>query len=221
MELLELGPIKCFKSLLLVGKAKPIPEQVLARSLSFNLDLLRAVAVTLVLAQHLLNRFYFAKLGLSGPPIGTFGVLIFFVHTCLVLMYSMERSNLGGLPLALNFYIRRIFRIYPLSIVAVLAAVALRLDSGMNGLPGLSHVAHIGLGRIISNLLLIQNIVRPGSIINVLWSFPTKYKCMFFCQFCSCGFAGGTFRPGSCAYHGLCPSFWHSRTRSCRGVAAT
>ncbi len=180
MKLLELGPIKCCKSILLVGNVTPIPEQVLERSLSFNLDLLRAVAVTLVLAQHLLNRWYFAKLGLSGPPIGTFGVLIFFVHTCLVLMYSMERSSLDGVPLALNFYTRRIFRIYPLSIVAVLAAVALRLDSGRNGLPGLSHVAHIELGRIISNLLLIQNIVRPGSIINVLWSLPFEVQMYVF-----------------------------------------
>jgi peptidoglycan/LPS O-acetylase OafA/YrhL len=155
-------------------------EQVLGRQLSFNLDLLRAVAVTLVLAQHLVNRFYFAKLGLAGPPIGTFGVLIFFVHTCLVLMYSMERSGLEGLPLALNFYIRRIFRIYPLSMLAVLTAVALHLDSGWHGVPGLSHVAHIELGRIFSNLLLIQNMVRPGSIINVLWSLPYEVQMYVF-----------------------------------------
>lgn len=70
MKLLELGPIKCCKSILLVGNVTPIPEQVLERSLSFNLDLLRAVAVTLVLAQHLLNRWYFAKLGLFVRQLG-------------------------------------------------------------------------------------------------------------------------------------------------------
>ncbi len=95
-------------------------------------------------------------------------------------MYSMERSRLDGLSLALNFYIRRIFRIYPLSIVAVLAAVALHLDSGRNGVPGLSHVASIEWGRITSNLLLIQNMVRPGSIINVLWSLPYEVQMYVF-----------------------------------------
>ena len=157
-----------------------VPERILDRQPSFNLDLLRAVAVTLVLAQHLLNRFYFAKLGLDGPPIGTFGVLIFFVHTCLVLMYSMERSSLDGFPLALNFYIRRIFRIYPLSMLAVFTAVTLHLDSGRHGVPGLSHVTHIEVGRIVSNLLLIQNIARPGSIINVLWSLPYEVQMYIF-----------------------------------------
>src|SRR5262249_15824707 len=129
-------------------------EQIPETQPSFNLDLLRTVAVILVLAQHLLNRFYFAKLGLASPPIVTFGVLIFFVHTCLVLMYSMERSGLESFPLASNFYTRRIFRIYPLSILAVLTAVALHLDSDRNGVPGLSHVANIEWGRIVSNLLL-------------------------------------------------------------------
>jgi len=57
---------------------------------------------------------------------GLFGVLIFFVHTCLVLMYSMERSGLNGSSLHKDFYIRRVFRIYPLSILAVGVAVALQ-----------------------------------------------------------------------------------------------
>ena len=152
----------------------------MAIRLSSNLDLLRAVAVVLVLAQHLLNRFYFFKRGITGPPIGTFGVLIFFVHTCLVLMYSMERSGLQGLPLALNFYTRRFFRIYPLSVVAVLTAVALHLSSDVNGLPGLSHVSAIPWGRVASNLLLVQNLVKPGSIINVLWSLPYEVQMYVF-----------------------------------------
>jgi peptidoglycan/LPS O-acetylase OafA/YrhL len=99
-----------------------------------------------VLAQHLLNRFQLAgKLGLGTITIGSFGVLLFFVHTCLVLMYSMERSNLEGRRLADNFYIRRIFRIYPLSIFAVLAAVALHLDSGVLNLLSLCRLAQTEL----------------------------------------------------------------------------
>ena len=150
------------------------------RKPSANLDLLRAVAVLLVLTQHLFNRLVLPRNSASSlPPIGTFGVFLFFVHTCLVLMYSMERSRLDGVPLALNFYVRRIFRIYPLSILAVLTAVALHLDS-VNGVPGLSHVEAVNSGRIVSNLLLVQNLIRPGSIINVLWSLPLEVQMYVF-----------------------------------------
>jgi peptidoglycan/LPS O-acetylase OafA/YrhL len=148
--------------------------------LSANLDLLRTVAVLLVLAQHLLRRF---QTGNDFPPIGTFGVLIFFVHTCLVLMYSMERSGLDGSSLFPNFYLRRAFRIYPLSMLAVLTAVALHLDSGIHGVPGLSHSGPVGLGRVLSNLFLVQNLVKPGSIINVLWSLPFEVQMYVFLPF--------------------------------------
>src|ERR1039457_4755647 len=85
---------------------------------SANLDLLRAAAVMSV---------YFAHLhtNLSGQHsdlpwhFGQLGVLMFFVHTSLVLMMSMERmvANANFIP---GFYVRRWFRIYPLSIFCVL-----------------------------------------------------------------------------------------------------
>lgn len=148
--------------------------------LSPNLDLLRTIAVLLVLAQHLLRRF---QTGSDVAPIGTFGVLIFFVHTSLVLMYSMERSGLDGSSLFSNFYLRRAFRIYPLSMLAVLTAVALRLDSGIHGVPGLTRSGPVSLGRILSNLFLVQNLMKPGSIINVLWSLPFEVQMYVFLPF--------------------------------------
>ena len=152
--------------------------------LSANLDFLRAVAVLLVLAQHLLRRAQIDQVfGFNTPLIGTFGVLLFFVHTCLVLMHSMERSHLEGLRLVGNFYIRRVFRIYPLSMLAVLTAVALHLDSDVHGIRGLSRAAPVGIGRIVSNLLLIQNLAKPGSIINVLWSLPYEVQMYLFLPF--------------------------------------
>jgi peptidoglycan/LPS O-acetylase OafA/YrhL len=155
----------------------------LPAKLSANLDFLRALAVLLVLAQHIVNRFCGGLLfGVQIPPIGTFGVLLFFVHTCLVLMYSMERSHLNGSALAGNFYLRRLFRIYPLSMLAVLTAVALHLDS-VPGVPGLSRAAPVAMGRIFSNLLLVQNLIKPGSIINVLWSLPYEVQMYLFLPF--------------------------------------
>ena len=194
-----------------------VPERILDGQPSFNLDLLRAVAVTLVLAQHLLNRFYFAKLGFDGPAIGTFGVLIFFVHTCLVLMYSMERSSLDGFPLALNFYIRRMFRIYPLSMLAVLTAVALHLDSGRHGVPGLSHVTHIKWDGLFPISCLFRIWQGPARSSTYCGPFPTKYKCTYSFQSCSCGSGVGGFRLGCCPYSGLSLLFWPSDISNCRG----
>lgn len=79
------------------------------RSPSANLDVLRSIAVLLVLVDHLTRHFYRDRYG----ALGTFGVLLFFVHTSLVLMYSMQRSGLRGLPLFRDFYLRRFFSNLP------------------------------------------------------------------------------------------------------------
>jgi len=154
------------------------------RSLSANLDLLRAIAVVLVLAQHLARRMYVESFaGMPTSSWGVFGVLLFFVHTCLVLMYSMERSRLTGWPLLTNFATRRIFRIYPLSILAVLTALGLHLDSDINGIRGLSHGQFPGIVSAASNLLLVQNLTEVKSIVNVLWSLPFELQMYAFLPF--------------------------------------
>lgn len=138
-----------------------------------NLDFLRSVAVLLVLAVHLPPRYH---LGLF-ENLGYFGVWLFFVHTSLVLMYSMQRSRLTGAALFKDFYIRRFFRIYPLSILAVLTAVALHLHAGKLGF---SFGPRPGPGELISNLLLIQNITGSVSVIGPLWSLPFEVQMYLF-----------------------------------------
>jgi peptidoglycan/LPS O-acetylase OafA/YrhL len=108
--------------------------------------------------------------------LGLFGVLLFFVHTCLVLMYSMERSNLTGWRLFTSLHIRRILRIYPLSLLTVASALALHLTSEVNGIHGLSVAPLGGKREIIANFLLIQNLAQVKSIVNVLWSLPYELQ---------------------------------------------
>ena len=141
----------------------------LSRGASSNLDFLRSAAVLMVLVSHLTQHYGFDQLG----NIGLFGVLLFFVHTSLVLMYSMQRSHLTGFALVKDFYIRRFFRIYPLSILAVLTAVALHLSPYK---PGLSFGPRPDALELVSNLLLVQNLTLTPSIIGPLWSLPLEVQ---------------------------------------------
>jgi len=115
--------------------------------------------------------------------LGLFGVLLFFVHTSLVLMHSMERGGLAGWRLFRNFYVRRAFRIYPLSILAVVIALALHLDSDVNGAAGLSYGSFPGKLSAASHLLLVQNLTQVKSIVNVLWSLPFEVQMYIFLPF--------------------------------------
>jgi peptidoglycan/LPS O-acetylase OafA/YrhL len=90
---------------------------------SANLDFLRSIAVLSVFVTHYYDIRTGAGAMCSIPwHLGLLGVLIFFVHTSLVLMWSLERTSTQGQRLVAPFYARRIFRIYPLSMTCVLFA---------------------------------------------------------------------------------------------------
>jgi peptidoglycan/LPS O-acetylase OafA/YrhL len=136
-----------------------------------NLDFLRTVAVSLVFVGHLA-----AAAGIRGlGDTGRLGVLIFFVHTSLVLMLSMGRLGLTGFRLYSAFIVRRVFRIYPLSILAVLAVIAFRIPSAS----WLGGYEWIGWPTFISNLFLTQNLTHSESILAVLWSLPFEMQMYF------------------------------------------
>ena len=97
-------------------------------------------------------------------------MLIFFVHTSLVLLLSLKRQM--GMPrLELRFYIQRVFRIYPLSILCVLVSLWFQIawpDPIFSPRSGVS---------IAANLLLVQNFLRePLSISAPLWSLPFEVQ---------------------------------------------
>jgi peptidoglycan/LPS O-acetylase OafA/YrhL len=140
-----------------------------------NLDILRSFAVIGVLVNHLAQ---ITPRGRDGGEfalnaVGHAGVLIFFVHTALVLMGSLERLQArdGATGrLLMGFYIQRLFRIYPLSITCVTIVL-------------LSHVAVPGLRlkwltfkAIVANLALWQNLTGDPSVIPPLWSLPYEVQ---------------------------------------------
>lgn len=138
-----------------------------------NLDFIRAYAVTLVAGAHLFlflgNPVYF---GVFEPGIlGPLGVAIFFVHTALVLMFSLERNSLStGKATAVNFYIRRIFRIYPLSILVASAYFFFNLPRAI------TYEFPISAKQYIANLFLVENVLKNSETVSVLWSLPYEIQ---------------------------------------------
>jgi peptidoglycan/LPS O-acetylase OafA/YrhL len=137
-----------------------------ARHESSNLDFLRATAVLAVFFRHVLLSFN------VDPrwPMGDFGVLIFFVHTSLVLMMSLERIELSAKPLFKVFYIRRFFRIYPLSVFCVTAIAVFHLPQ----------IPHPDLPTLLGNLFLVMNLFYLPPVDGVLWSLPYEIQMYIF-----------------------------------------
>jgi peptidoglycan/LPS O-acetylase OafA/YrhL len=152
-----------------------------------NLDFLRSAAVLFVLGFHVL--LLFEKRGspyVTGlkifHSIGHWGVLIFFVHTSLVLMFSLERQRLRfpGRPSYLPFLAKRVFRIFPLSLFTVLLVTVLRLPVGDIVTGGTFESAHLAWTGVLSNLLLLQNLSHTDSVIAPLWSLPYEMQMYLF-----------------------------------------
>lgn len=141
---------------------------------STNLDVLRSLAVGFVVLSHLLlDHSLVRPAGYDTQTLGTLGVLIFFVHTCLVLMLSLQRQAHidGNRSTTASFLVARAFRIYPLAIVVI---VVLTLIERMHAGTGPS------LATFLSNIFLIQNITGSPSITPVLWSLPFEFQMYFF-----------------------------------------
>jgi peptidoglycan/LPS O-acetylase OafA/YrhL len=152
-----------------------------------NLDVLRAVAVMLVVSTHLLG-VWIDKVGpLTVWHLGRIGVLVFFVHTSLVLMASLERLEAAGerpARLCLAFYVRRAFRIYPLAIACILGYVFFRVPGDA---PRLAHPAQFIAPtprELLANLALVQDLVGVRFTIGVLWSLPVEVQMYLLLPFC-------------------------------------
>ncbi len=143
-----------------------------------NLDVLRSIAVVLVVVEHTLIAMHFHWIGRWNIAwLGVVGVFMFFVHTSLVLMWSLERN-----PYVLGFYTRRIFRIYPLAIVILLLSTIFRIPS-LHDVDGHTFFEMPRALSLIENLLLMQNIHGGQSIWGVMWSLPFEVQMYFLLPF--------------------------------------
>lgn len=146
-----------------------------------NLDFLRANAVLMVLAFHVLGFFGIRQLGpFDLEAMGHLGVLLFFVHTCFVLMLSLERqlAKFGRRRFSAIFLVRRCFRIYPLSLLTVAVTAVFKLP--LAGHPWSMNWPSLSGRDIIFNLLLVQNVTGSTSIPAPLWSLPFEMQMYLF-----------------------------------------
>jgi peptidoglycan/LPS O-acetylase OafA/YrhL len=146
-----------------------------ATTSSANLDLLRAFAVLLVAGFHLVKFFNWRVATMRVTDFGLLGVMFFFVHTTLVLMFSLERQSAGaGTSLFLPFMVRRCFRIYPLAILLVTFVFLFRIPSDLQF--GGFHLLRQSAGNFLANLFLVQNVTRQKANPGVLWSLPLELQ---------------------------------------------
>ena len=144
----------------------------LATTDSSVLDFLRAVAVTLVLIAHLMEATRDDAWWWPAQQLGWMGVMLFFVHTSLVLMFSLERTKAEGAQLGIHFYVRRAFRIYPLSIAVVLCILVFAIP--VASWPW--QPADTSPPTVLANLLLVQNLVYAPNVLGPLWSLPLEVQ---------------------------------------------
>ncbi len=138
-----------------------------------NLDLLRSMAVLFVVIDHSFLANGIQTVGRwSTFWLGDVGVYMFFVHTCLVLMWSLERK-----PHTLDFYIRRVFRIYPLAWVAILCVFLFHAPV----MGYFNHPPHpLPVRSLLETLALMQNLGRGLNVIGVLWTLPLEIQMYLF-----------------------------------------
>jgi peptidoglycan/LPS O-acetylase OafA/YrhL len=149
-----------------------------------NLDVLRAVAVLCVLANHvgLLLHANGGWLTLA-TQIGNAGVLLFFVHTSLVLMASLERQGSDRHWIAV-FYLRRALRIYPLAIATVLLVVAAAMPRQLPAIGVHAASTTWPASVVLANVALVQNLLGLQDVLGPLWSLPVEVDMYLLLPFC-------------------------------------
>jgi peptidoglycan/LPS O-acetylase OafA/YrhL len=138
-----------------------------------NLDCLRALAVLSVVTCHVMVATQHAHD--VATVLGRMGVLLFFVHTSLVLMGSLERG--GSKPgWVRRFYVRRAFRIYPLAIATIVFMVVTPVPPFVPVAGRVTAFQAPSWPTIAANVALVQNLTGHADVLTVLWSLPIEVQ---------------------------------------------
>jgi len=137
-----------------------------------NLDFVRALAVITVVLEHTLLGLGIQQVGpFPVAYLGVLGVLVFFVLTTLVLMWSLERR-----PHTLDFYIRRFFRIYPLALTVLAIAVLFRAPTGGTPQNIFLYAYPHARDLLMQATLLPLTVPTSSYVLGVMWSLPYEVE---------------------------------------------
>ena len=135
------------------------------------LDMLRGLAALAVVFDHLsyyVLQHIRAEVYTWFDP-GNYGVFVFFIISGYIVPASLERK--GSVR---TFWVSRLFRLYPLYLLAVGIAVALYLMH-LGGLRGEGSDPETS---ILSQLLMMSNVLGGQNLPNVVWSL--SYEMVFY-----------------------------------------
>ena len=135
------------------------------------LDVLRGLAALAVVFNHF---GYFVPPRLNGPVYqwinpGDYGVFVFFIISGYIVPASLERK--GSVR---TFWVSRLFRLYPLYLLAVAVAVALYMVH-VGGLRGEGADPETS---VLSQMLMMSNVLAGQNLPNVVWSL--SYEMIFY-----------------------------------------
>src|SRR6201995_6115912 len=149
----------------------PAPERAATGTRLAWLDVLRGLAALAVVFDHasyyVLHHVRTLVYQWFDP--GNYGVFVFFIISGYILPASLERK--GSVR---TFWVSRLFRLYPLYLLAV-------------GLAGALYFAHFGSIRgenadpatsVLSQLLMMSNVLDGKNLPNVVWSL--SYEMVFY-----------------------------------------
>ena len=135
------------------------------------LDALRGVAALFVVFDHLgysVLQHARADVYQWFDP-GQFGVFLFFLVSGYIVPASLERK--GSIR---GFWVGRVFRLFPLYVFALIAAVTLwTLDLG-----GISRTNYDGETSLLTHALMLSNVLGSHNAISVIWTL--SYEMTFY-----------------------------------------
>jgi peptidoglycan/LPS O-acetylase OafA/YrhL len=135
------------------------------------LDVLRGLAALAVVFNHF---GYFVPSSVNTPVYdwfnpGDYGVFVFFLISGYIVPASLERK--GSVR---TFWVSRVFRLYPLYLLAVTVAVAL----GALHVGGLRGEGADPETSVLSQMLMMSNVLAGKNLPNVVWSL--SYEMIFY-----------------------------------------
>jgi peptidoglycan/LPS O-acetylase OafA/YrhL len=189
----------------------PGPAPARGRRLGW-LDALRGIAALCVVYAHfgtrVLPQVHRAVYNVFDP--GLYGVLVFFLVSGYIVPASLERK--GSVR---NFWISRLFRLFPLFVFAI-AAVLLLHEFGLASVRDTNQNV---TASVLSHLFMLNELLGQANVIVVLWTL--SYEMVFYVLLTALFTAGLHKRSGWCAagfaaaallLGGLLPTFWLSRS---------